>query len=363
MQYNITYREKDGGWQYIISYKDTNGKWKQKSKQGFEKSRKGKLQAKEAAENALEELKNKLEFQTSLNQDHNGITFLEFANMFINHEELYKEPGTIRSYKFAIKRFNIINDIKLCDVTNIHIQNCIDDMLREGFNVATIRLYVSKIRVIFDSAVNHHKLILKSPVENFKIPIRKEETVKRALTKSELSQLLNKIEYRKYYIVSLIAATCGLRLGEILGLTWNDINKDGTISINKQFKLYNDGKYKFGPLKSKNSNRIVPIPPNTLMELNKYKKETPTSIDNRIIQHADNINLSRMLRETYASLGFKISLHELRHTYATMLISSGIDFKTAAKLLGHDIEMTMKTYSHVTDDMMQHANSVIKNIF
>ncbi|WP_326498383.1 hypothetical protein [Clostridium brassicae] len=46
-----------------------------------------------------------------------------------------------------------------------------------------------------------------------------------------------------------------------------------------------------------------------------------------------------------------------------MLIASGLDFKTVAKLLGHDIQQTMKTYSHVNDDMMKKATNIIENIF
>lgn len=46
-----------------------------------------------------------------------------------------------------------------------------------------------------------------------------------------------------------------------------------------------------------------------------------------------------------------------------MLASNGIDFKTASKLLGHDIEQTMKTYSHVTDDMLLNATNLINKNF
>nr|WP_278335431.1 tyrosine-type recombinase/integrase [Clostridium botulinum] len=50
------------------------------------------------------------------------------------------------------------------------------------------------------------------------------------------------------------------------------------------------------------------------------------------------------MRRKYKQLGYDISIHELRHSYATKLISSGMDFKTATNILGHDIEMTMKVY-------------------
>lgn len=359
MQYSINTRKKDKGIQYIISYKDINGKWKQRSKQGFKNTR----EAKAAADLELDKLKKNLELQTDLNQEHEGITFKEFSDMFVEHEKLYKEPNTIRTYHFAIQKFQRIYNTKLSEIRNIELQYCIDDMVKEGLDITTIKSYVVKIGVIFNKALNQYKLIVKTPMENLNIPKRKNETIKRALTKAEVSELLSKITKRKYYIASLLAVTCGLRLSEILGLTWSDINKDNTLSINKQWKKNKDGKFDFGTLKSKNSKRTVPIPPTTLKELIKYKKETPTDINNRIIQYTDSINFSRMLRETFGKLGYKISLHELRHTYATMLISSGIDFKTAAKLLGHDIEQTMKTYSHVTDDMLNRATDVIKQIF
>lgn len=61
--------------------------------------------------------------------------------------------------------------------------------------------------------------------------------------------------------------------------------------------------------------------------------------------------------------GFDISVHELRHTYATNLIANGIDFKTAAKFLGHDVKETLGTYSHVNDDMIKIATNIIEKIF
>ncbi len=158
-----------------------------------------------------------------------------------------------------------------------------------------------------------------------------------------MKDLLGKITYKKYYIASLIAATCGLRIGEILGLTWADIDEiNSTLTVNKQWKKLKSGNWGFGSVKSKNSNRVVPISPNTLKELKSFKKNSVTDIHNRIIVCADSINLSRGLRDCYKRNGYNISIHDLRHTYATMLIGNGVDFKTAAKLLGHTVEMTMK---------------------
>ncbi len=90
---------------------------------------------------------------------------------------------------------------------------------------------------------------------------------------------------------------------------------------------------------------IIPFPTNRIF---KYKNTASTS--------------SNLIRE-YVRIGFNISVHELRHTYATNLIQNGIDFKTTAKLLGHTVEMTLNVYSHVTDDMMKRATKIINNYF
>lgn len=364
MQYNITYREKDGGWQYIVSYKDINGKWRQgKSKQGFEKSRKGKQLAKESAEIALAELKNKLEFQANLNEEHKKITFLEYVNILIKHEKLYKEGSTIVNYKTALKKFNKLHDLKLSEIKNHQIQDCIDDLIREGLNYRSIHTYFIRIQFFFNKAVENN-YILQSPITKIKIPKEKKQTEKRALNQNELNDLLNKLTNQKYYIMSLLAGACGLRLGEILGLNWNDIDfKALTLNINKQLKVSKNEIIEIGDVKSKNSNRVVPISKNTADILSKFKSEHPLRVDGRVFSYSNPRSMSSNIKRAYKAIGYDISIHELRHTYATLLISNSIDFKTAAQLLGHDVKLTMGTYSHVTDEMLNKASEKIQNIF
>lgn len=359
MEYNITYRQKDKGIQAIISYK-IDGSWKQKSKQGFQK----KADAKKWALNMADELKEEIALNKSLNLEYKELIFKDFIDMYKKHEILYKEYGTVRSTKFAVAKFTSLNDLTMNSITSLHIQSCVDAMVREGLNPSTIRLYVTKLTTIFNTAVQTFKIITSNPVNQIKVPEIKENNKQKALTKLELNNLLGKITYKKYWLTSLIAATCGLRLGEILGLQWNDIDfKGATLKIDKQWKQLSDGNWGFGTVKSNNSNRSVPIPRNTLIALKKYKKEFPTDLNNRVILYSDTVNLSREMKKNYIKAGYDITIHDLRHTYATMLISNGVDFKTAAKLLGHDIEQTMKTYSHVNDDMLDKATNIANSIF
>ncbi len=358
MEYNITYREKDGGIQFIISYKDQNGKWKQKSKQGFAK----KGDAKKVADKMLDELKK--DFRLDLNSELKGITFDKFTKMFIEHQELYKEYYTVKTYKNTIQKFNSLKDMELSEIKSPHIQECIDAMVKDGLNSSTIKTYVSKIKTVFNNAIKPHKILIQNPVADIEVPENKNNYKIKALTKVELDRLLKNIDNKSYYIISLIAAKCGLRIGEIVGLTWNDINFiNGTIKINKQWKFLKTKKWGFGSTKTENSNRIVPVSKSVLRDLKKYKKYSPASIDSRIVSYVSTASVGVHLGRIYKKIGFDISVHDLRHTYATMLIAGGVDFKTAAALLGHDVEQTMKTYSHVTDDMTTKAKKIINNIF
>ncbi|AGK98200.1 tyrosine-type recombinase/integrase [Clostridium pasteurianum] len=362
MQYNITYRKKDNGWQYIISYKDNLGKWKQKSKQGFPLNKEGKQAAKDAALVTVDELKLK-----SCIVEHNEcdkMSFKEFGEKFIKHETLYKTANTISSHYSSLKKFSSLYDLSLPEITNLDVQNCIDLLVNKKLKASTIKWHLSNIKLIFAYAKEKYKLIQENPASNIDIPVDENTSEKTALTITQLEDLLKKIQYKPFFLMSLLAAKCGLRIGEIVGLRWSDIDEPRSIlQVSLQWKKIDSNKYGLGKLKTNNSKREVPIPVVVMDELMKFKKENPINFDNRIFKNKSLVGISSDLSRNYKKAGYSITVHELRHTYATMLISHGVDFKTAAKLLGHDIKQTMNTYSHVTSDMIENASKKINTIF
>lgn len=356
MNYNVTWRKKDKGWQFIISYKDSTGKWKQKSKQGFKTQKDGKP----IIDKMLKELESTVKNNIDIHDSEK--TFKEITEIYLEHIILYKEYYTIKGYKNCFSKFNVFNDKKIKDIKKFDVQKVIDNFIKEGLKQSTIETYLRRLNTFFKYVKDDLNLIIELPTMNVKIPKEKNEPNKKALTKKELDVLLKSLKTNKFYIVAFIAANTGMRLGEVLGLTWNDLDEINlTLNVNKQWKVSKDKKSNFGALKSKNSNRVIPISPNTLKELKIYKKNNPTDICNRVAPF-NHASIDKYLNPKLRQLA-GISMHELRHTYATMLISSGIDFKTAAQILGHTVEMTMKTYSHVNDDMMKKASETISKIF
>ncbi|MDY5913277.1 MAG: tyrosine-type recombinase/integrase, partial [Inconstantimicrobium porci] len=116
-------------------------------------------------------------------------------------------------------------------------------------------------------------------------------------------------------------------------------------------------------LKTDNSLRNVPIPPGLYEDLMEYKRIEISRIDGRLFSYRDYEVMNTKLRRLFIKLGYPISMHSLRHTYTTLLIQNGIDLKTVSSLIGDDVAMVMRTYSHVNDEMKEKAAELIKDIF
>lgn len=356
MNYNVTYRKKNNGIQAVIQYKD-NGKWKQKNKQGFEDSRKGKQAAKEWAIQAI----NELEKEIKLPKDYKNITFKEYYDSFIKHAKLNLQDNTLRVYRQTFNYLDSIKDIEMKKITSLDIQNCVDYMRQQGLSDGTIVTYIDKLKAIFNNAVEND-IIVKNPC---KVKISRPKTNKSALTSLQVQELLKKVKdiNFRYYIIVAIAVKCGLRRGEIMGLTWSCIHKD-YIEVKRQYRRKCDtGEWTFTNLKTENSLRDVPLPPGLYKDLMEYKKIEISRIDGRLFDYTDYEVMNTKLRRLFIKLGYPISMHSLRHTYTTLLIQNGIDLKTVSSLIGDDVGMVMKTYSHVNDEMKERAAELIKGIF
>lgn len=356
MQYNVTYRKKDKGWQYIISFKE-NGKWRQKSKQGF----KSRGLAKVAADKRLEEMKEKSNIK--LTEGHDKITLGQFKEMFLTDLELYRESNTLISYEIAFLNLDIDDDTIVENIEFAHIQSCVNKMIKQGLKSSTIKLYVSKWKILFGSAVKPYKIIVENPItDDLRLPKIEKNTKIKALEKAELDDLLDKMYPEKDYIICLLASHCGIRIGEILGLCEKDIDfKKCKIDINKQWKKLKEGSYGFGSVKSKT--RTVPIPKSIIPVLKKYLSSNVKNFDRRIFPDKNTQTACSRISQKMKKMGYYNSIHDLRHTYATRLVASGLDYQTIAEYMGDDVKTVIDTYSHFTKDMAEVGAQKVNETF
>lgn len=200
---------------------------------------------------------------------------------------------------------------------------------------------------------------------NFKnIKIKATQQNIRVLSKNEQSileeELLHKINIRKLCI--MLCLYTGLRIGEVCGLKWEDINfeqKSLVIRRTIQRIKNNNSNIKNKTLliesspKSETSNRVVPVPDFIISLLKLFKSKDNFYIISQSTKFYDPRQLESCFERILKTCNIKyIKFHTLRHTFATRSIESKMDVKTLSEILGHSsVEITLKLYVHPSYDM------------
>jgi integrase len=301
-----------------------------------------------------------------LDVKYKGITYRELRKIYLEDMMIYREPNTVRAHEISLQKFDGLENKVVGNIDFIDIKNEVNKMIKEGLEISTIQANVSRLNLFLNAAINEYKAITNNPLKDIKLklPSVKKKKEIRVLTNAEVEKLLNLISPEKDKMIVLIAVKCGLRAGEIVGLTWNDVDfKNADLIVDKQWKKLKTGEYGFGTLKSKNSYRKVPIPADVIPELKKYKENAPRELKyDRVFPENTTSNLCTRLRFKFKRLGFENSMHDLRHTYATNLVARNIDFKTVSMYMGDTVDMVIKTYAHFTDEMYEAGKAKINNL-
>ena len=208
-----------------------------------------------------------------------------------------------------------------------------------------------------------------NPTDVCKLP-RAEKPAIKPLDKSDIGNFLAAIDGHRFQRPMIVDLFTGLRLSEIIGLTWDCIDfEQGTIYVYRQLQLIK-GVYKFNSLKNGKTRRITPAPfvMGTLREQrreqNKWRLSAGSAwIDgnfvftNEIGEHMKQQTLYMNLKRSVAKIGLpETRFHDLRHSYAISAIQSGDDIKTVQENLGHHTAaFTLDVYGHVTDQMKKES--------
>lgn len=351
MDYNFTYRERNNGWQVILSYKVGN-KWKQRSKQGFAK----KSLAKQYGDQMLEEIK---DMPIPIVKSMSDITLENFLQVFLDDNPDDIIAGTKKGYVAAVNALGSVKNIPIPLLNYLNLSKAFKDMNVKG---STQQNYLARIKRLLNYARFPYKIISENPANDIK-PAKSSATKKKiALTDEQLSKLLKNTKEKDFYIYAIycVAAYAGLRHGEIFGLKWSDIS-DNNLHVVRQLNVTRSEKRELieCPIKNKET-RVIPIPTILLNVFSSLKKDYPTHITNRIFpKYKIDKNLTPPLREVHPYA----TLHSLRHTYATKLLSQGVDIQTVAALIGDNVKTVMEYYIHYNDDMRKAAEQDIKRIF
>ncbi|WP_394887533.1 tyrosine-type recombinase/integrase [Clostridium butyricum] len=287
------------------------------------------------------------------------------------------KPSSFEKYEGIFRIYvenGPLNCIKIKNIKSIQIQRYYNQLYSKGKSKSIIHNLNKLMKQFFFYAVDEGYLT-KNPCSGKRIVIPGEGAIKAEVehfNDDEIKVLLDAIRDSSYKEFITICLGTGMRRGEALALTWNDVDLDNnTIDINKSLgKVYlfdSDGnktrKQIIQSPKTTSSNREIPFPKslNSVFKDIKIKQkrnkircgecyqDSNYVFTTQIGTHIDVTNLShawdRILKK--AELPHK-KFHALRHTYATKLFENKVELKTASKLLGHSsIEMTADIYTHV----------------
>ena len=158
----------------------------------------------------------------------------------------------------------------------------------------------------------------------------------------------------------------GLRRGEICGLQWSDFDGNtGTLKVCRTLHSQRKGEYTVGETKTNQGMRTIILPHSVTDILRRRKVDAisqwifpdPVKPEDPVAPNAAYRHMKTLLQR--AGLP-SIRFHDLRHTFATHALTSGVDAKTLSGILGHtNASFTLDTYTHVTSDMQKQACGIV----
>ena len=308
------------------------------------------------------------------------------VNVYLeNWLENVKKPSLKASSYDRLERtyLNQIRDTpvgrcQLGSVTAMDLQRLINRYSLE-YSYSTVKKVYELLHSSFQYAVNNREIAF-NPVEVVTMP-KRENVVKptkeiQIFTSDELRKIeaLSQVTYQtgrpryKSAYLFIFLANTGLRAGEALALTWEDIDFERhMLTVNKSIATIKNRnaeeveKYQVivSTVKTRNGNRVIPLNEKSLIALlwmQRYQKENGiktsyvfcTDMGNRMSQKTLPHLLSTVLNA--ANVPYR-NVHSFRHTFATNLIGAGVDVKVVSQLLGHSsVKITYDTYVHIGNE-------------
>ncbi|MFR0600392.1 tyrosine-type recombinase/integrase [Lactobacillus equicursoris] len=287
-----------------------------------------------------------------------------FAQWISVYKDGAVRERTLEKYWLSYRHLKkIAPDLKLVDVTRLEYQQILNTFAKTHEKATTMDFHHQLKAALMDAYDEGY--LKRDPTR--KIVVKgKEPSEKKAkyLNEFELKLLLRHLDLSTFpsfdWLILVIAKT-GLRFGEALGLTKNDIDLEHqTINVDKtwDYKSYSGG---FRPTKNTSSVRKVSIDWKLAMQLNQVIQDFPEDKPLFAQKRVFNSTVNNILKKYCEELGITvISVHGLRHTHASLLLFAGVSIASVAKRLGHaDMTTTQQTYLHIIQELENKDNSKI----
>ena len=258
------------------------------------------------------------------------------------------KPSVIRAYEIALKKHVLprLGKVRLSELTRNDLQDLADDLLAKGSSPSKVRNTLMPLRAIYSRAIHRNEVSI-NPTTGLQLPTV-EGKRDRIATPDEAEKLLAVLPASERAVWAT-AFYAGLRRGELIALRWSDVDlAKSEIRVERGWDPVE------GPIsaKSKKGKRTVPIPAALSDYLSELRATTWTEgfvFGSNAEKPLSASGLVGRAKRRWEKKGLTpITLHECRHTYASLMIAAGVNFKALSEFMGHsDIAITLDRYGHL----------------
>jgi integrase len=294
--------------------------------------------------------------------------FSEVAEQWIKYKRANLRESTYSVYKGHTKNhFGELDSLKVNRITTAKIEEFIANRQMQGMNILTLRKILVTLGQILAYAVRH-RYIDYNPLRDAERPRGKgntEEKKIKILTPTQIKALMDAVEDQKYKTLIQLAVMSGARQGELLGLKWPDVDwGNSQIYIQRSFN-----KGCFYATKTQTSKRRIDLGPAMMTELKRWRLACPKNRLQLVFpnESGNPMNYSNAVNRYFKPALEKAGLpsirwHDLRHTFASLLIHQGENIKYIQSQLGHSSPtVTLNVYSHLMNPVNQESACRLEN--
>ena len=285
-------------------------------------------------------------------------------------------PGTWERYEEII-RLHVnpdLGNLRLARLTPEHLQRLYAGRLNAGLSAGSVRQVHAVLHRALGQAAGWG--LVARNVASLVTPPRQPRQEMRVLDPEQARTLLEAAEGDRLEAIYPLALTTGMRMGELLGLRWRDVDIDGgALQVKVTLRRTRDC-FAFSEPKTARSRRQVALTDTAVAALKRHRsrqaeerlrlgvawEENDLVFANEVGRPIEAQNLrNRLFWPLLERAGLpRIRFHDLRHTAATLMLGRGVHPKVVSEMLGHSqISITLDLYSHVTPTMQREAAAEI----